>query len=289
MKAPISWRLRRPALRAGVLLLGVASLAQAHDFWVQPNDYWLAESQATPITLEVGHGPDRQRSSIPPSRILRFEAVGPGGRAIDLRDSLTLGGRSSDATIALATPGTYVLALQTDARARSLLPALRFNDYLRVEGLTPALRFRERTHRMGSDGSESYSRQAKAIVQVGSSPLIQSEVTRPVGLLLEIIPLVDPYAIPRPKSLPIQVLYKAHPLAGALVKLTDLHEDANPLEVHLTDSVGRATFTAPQRGAWLLNVIWTELAPATEDTDFATVFSSLSFGFSAVGPGAGTP
>ena len=142
---------------------------------------------------------------------------------------------------------------------------------------------------MGSDGSESYSRQAKAIVQVGSSPLIQSEVTRPVGLLLEIIPLVDPYAIPRPKSLPIQVLYKAHPLAGALVKLTDLHEDANPLEVHLTDSVGRATFTAPQRGAWLLNVIWTELAPATEDTDFATVFSSLSFGFSAVGPGAGTP
>jgi uncharacterized GH25 family protein len=98
---------------------------------------------------------------------------------------------------------------------------------------------------------------------------------------LEIIPQVDPYAIPRPKSLPIQVLYKNHPLAGALVKLTDLHEDANPLEVHLTDSAGRATFTAPQRGAWLLNVIWTELAPATEDTDFETVFSSLSLGFPA--------
>lgn len=134
---------------------------------------------------------------------------------------------------------------------------------------------------MGSDGSESYSRQAKAIVQVGTSPVMQSGVTRPVGLLLEIIPQVDPYAVPRPKSLPIQVLYKGHPLAGALVKLTDLHEDANPLEVHLTDAAGQATFTAPQRGAWLLNVIWTELAPQAEDTDFDTVFSSLSFGFPA--------
>jgi hypothetical protein len=35
----------------------------------------------------------------------------------------------------------------------------------------------------------------------------------------------------------------------------------------------------PTSGSWLLNVIWTKVSPRTEETDFETVFSSLSFGF----------
>jgi uncharacterized GH25 family protein len=283
--ALISSRALLTALGVSALLVGESASADAHDFWVQPDAYWVASAAHTPFTLQLGHGPDRQRSPIPLSRILRFEAVCPDARVISLRSTLQLGGRSSDGTIALAAPGTYVLVLQTDARARSLLPAIRFNDYLRVEGLTPALRFRERKHRMSADGSESYSRQAKAIVRVGPSIALKGEasraspVTRSIGLPLEIVPELDPYAIPPPKRLPVRVIYKGRPLAGALIKLSDLHEDAHPIEVHLTDSAGRATFMAPMRGAWLLNVIWTELAPPSSDTDFETVFSSLSFGF----------
>jgi uncharacterized GH25 family protein len=106
-------------------------------------------------------------------------------------------------------------------------------------------------------------------------------VTAPVGLVLEIVPDVDPYAIPRPKSLPVHVLYEGRRLAGALVMLTNLEHDANPVEIHLTDRNGEAQFAAPQSGEWLLNVIWTKVAPRASDTDFETVFSSLSFGFSS--------
>jgi uncharacterized GH25 family protein len=134
-------------------------------------------------------------------------------------------------------------------------------------------------HRTSADGSESYSRQAKAIIQVGASLASQAQLTRPIGLPLEIVPESDPYAIPRPKMLPVRVLYKGHPLARALIKLTDLHKDASPVEAHLTDSMGRAVFMAPQHGAWLLNVIWTEVAPLSSDAEFETSFSSLSFGF----------
>jgi hypothetical protein len=258
-----------------------ASGARAHDFWMQPDAYWLAPAVATPFTLQVGHGVDRQRSRIPLSRVIRFEAIGPSPGAVDLLPSMRLGGPTSDGTIAFRGPGTYVLVLQTDARAQSLLPAIRFNDYLRIEGLTPALRFRERMHRMAADGSEHYSRQAKAIIQVGTSSMPQSQVTSAIGLRLEIIPDVDPYASPRPTRLPVHVLYKGRPLPGGLIKLTDLGQDATPVESHLTDDQGRATFHAPGNGAWLLNVIWTEIAPPSSDSDFETVFSSLSFGFSA--------
>ena len=160
------------------LLIALAALSMgvvgtrpggAHDFWVQPGEYQVMPGLATSVILLVGHGPDRQRSAIPLRRITRFEAVGPRGFRMDFHSSLQLGGRRDDGTVVFRERGTYVLVLQTDARAYSLLPAIRFNDYLRVEGLTPALQFRERTHRTSAEGSETYSRQAKTIIRVEMS------------------------------------------------------------------------------------------------------------------------
>jgi uncharacterized GH25 family protein len=107
----------------------------------------------------------------------------------------------------------------------------------------------------------------------------EAPVTRPFGLPLEIVPDIDPYTEPRPKELPVHVFYRGRPLSGALVKLTDLEHDANPIETILTDQNGQAVFSPPPGGKWLLNVIWTEIAPASSDVDFETTFSSLSFGY----------
>jgi hypothetical protein len=253
---------------------------QAHDFWVQPDEYWLRPDAVVSMTLQVGHGPFRQRSPIPLSRIVHFAAIAPDGAPIDLRGNLHLGGNTADADLRFRAPGAYVLVLETDDRAQSHLPAIRFNDYLEVEGLTTALAQRERTHRMDADGSENYSRRAKSIVQVGLPGAgSQAQVTRPLGLPLEIVPEVSPYAQPRPANFPVRVIYAGRPLAGALLKLTNLAQDATPLETHRTDHAGRATFTMPSRGTWLLNVIWTKGLPISRETDFETVFASLSFGF----------
>jgi len=138
---------------------------------------------------------------------------------------------------------------------------------------------RQRTHQMDADGSENYSRHSKALVQVRaphaeSSPL----VTQPVGMTLEIVPDVDPYAAPRPASLPVHVLFEGKPLSGALIKLTNLDQDAEPVETHVTSADGGSRFMMPDRGRWLLNVIWSKPMPASRETDFETWFSSLSFG-----------
>jgi hypothetical protein len=253
---------------------------QAHDFWLQPNVYWLRPDTLIPMTVQVGHGPFRQRSPIQQNRIEHFAAIAPDGTPIDLRGSLHLGGNVADADLKFRAAGAYVLVLETDNRAQSHLPAIRFNDYLKAEGLMAALAQRERTHRMDADGSENYSRRAKALVQVGLPGAgSQTQVTRPLGLPLEIVPEVSPYTQPRPANLPVRVIYEGRPLAGALLKLTNLAQDAAPLEAHLTDGAGRATFKMPGGGAWLLNVIWTKALPSARETDFETVFSSLSFGF----------
>ena len=264
----------------------------AHDFWVQPTSFRVQPDIVTPLTLQVGHGPYRQRSPISATRITRFEAIGPNGSLLDLRSRLHPGGGPEDGNFQLAEPGTYLLVLETDNKAQSHLPAIRFNDYLQAEGLTPALEQRIRTGRMDADGSESYSRRAKVLVQVGdpsSSPsatpeaarAAQQAVTRPVGLPLEIVPEQNPYGEPRPGSLAVRVLFEGRPLPRALVKLTQLEHDSAPFETQLSDAAGRAVFHMPGEGTWLLNVIWTRPLPRTSETDFETIFSSLSFGFPA--------
>lgn len=259
----------------------IAAPAAAHDFWIQPAGFQVAPRTPTPITLQVGHGQQRQRSPIPARRIVRFAAVGPDGRVVDLRSDLHPGGVAEDGQIRLPGAGAYVVVLQTDDHAQSHLPALRFNDYLQAEGLTPALEARRQTRRSEADGSERYSRVAKALVRAG--PGGGSQAQRALGLPLEIVPQADPYAARHPARLPILVLYQGRPLAGALVKLTDLAHDAEPVETHRTDAAGRAAFQWPQRGDWLLNVIWTHALPPSDEVDFETVFSSLSFGFPAAG------
>jgi uncharacterized GH25 family protein len=257
-----------------------ASLLAAHDFWLQPGEYWINPDALTPLTLQVGHGAFRQRSPIPARRITRFQAITPEGAAIDLREQLSPGGSEDDGNFRLKNPGAYVLVLQTDDHAQTHLPSIRFNDYLNAEGLTPALEQRARLRRMDADGSERYSRCAKSFLQVGPrGEGSQDQVSNPVGLPLEIVAESSPYGVPQSTVLPVRVLYAGRPLAGALVKLTDLNNDASPFEMHLTDHDGRARFTMPVSGAWLLNVIWTKPLPQSEETDFETVFSSLSFGF----------
>ena len=256
---------RSVALLLGLLVGAYASLVTAHDFWLQPIEYWITPGALTPMTLQVGHGPFRQRSPIPARRITRFQAIAPEGTVVDLHEQLQLGQAAEDGDFRLRTPGAYVLVLQTDDRAQTHLPSIRFNDYLKVEGLTPALEQRARLHLMDRDGSERYSRCAKSILQVGAvgaGP--PGQVNKPVGLPLEIVPEANPYGVPRSASLPVRVIYAGHPLAGALVKLTDLNNDASPFEVHLTDHDGRANFTMPNAGSWLLNVIWTKVLPRSE-------------------------
>jgi uncharacterized GH25 family protein len=267
---------------AALMFAFAATASHAHDFWLQPQEFWLDAPATTAFTLQVGHGAQRQRSPIPLRRIERLDAIAPDGTARDMRTRLRLGGDHDDGDIAFEGDGAYLLVLQTDDKAESHLPAIRFDDYLRAEGLTPALSLRERTSRMDVDGSENYRRIAKTIVRVGArGDAANAAITKPLGLPLEIVPERDPYATPRASTLAVHIIYERHALAGALVKMTDLGHDAEPFESHVTDADGRAEFTLPEAGAWLLNVVWTKPRPAGENTDFETVFSSLSFGFPA--------
>ena len=266
-------------MRRSILTLALlaAAPAAAHDFWIHPAQFRLDRPGSTTLTLHVGHGGEHQRSQIRAGRIRRFSAMAPDGEEHDLRAALHIGD-DSDAAFGLTGEGAHVLVLETDDHAQSHLPASRYDAYLAEEGLTPVALVRAQANRSGAEGSETYRRAAKAIIQVGQGG-DQGQASRPLGLPLEIVPERSPYALPRATNLPVRVLLHGRPLSGALLKLTDLDHDASPVATTRTDAEGRAAFALPGSGVWQLNVVWSEPRPEGSETEYETTFSSLTFGF----------
>lgn len=264
-------------LFSGLALLLIATPVAAHDFWLQPNRFNIAPAAPLAVTFQVGHGAARQRWGLGVERIVvlaDFFAGSRSDRKADLRTDA-----AADMVTIFTKPGLHVLALQSDY-ATSELPAIRFNDYAKAEGLVTALTARARAGTTDTPGREKYSRRAKALIQVGKmTPANQALATRPIGLRLEIVPDLNPYALGASRRLPVHVLFEGRRLANATVKLTSLEFDAKPIAVAVTDKAGRASFQVPPVGEWLLNVIWTKPVLADPKVDFDTTFSSLTFGY----------
>jgi uncharacterized GH25 family protein len=266
----------RPTLLALALL---AAPAAAHDLWLQPLRYAVPEGAPMAATFEVGHGGERSRWGTPRQRIVTLEAHGAGG-AVDLRPALASPESGANPgyadLVASLPPGTHVLAM-TSTHAMSTLAATPFNAYLADEGLTPISEARAKAGTDKAPGRERYSRRVKTLVRMGAAPLPDPVATRPVGHSLEIVPLSDPAALAPDRTLPLRVLWKAAPLAGATLRLTDLANDAAAASTVRTDSKGEASIRLGAGERWLLTVAWAEPLRGDPKADWDTTFASLTF------------
>ena len=232
-----------------------------------------------PISFEVGHGDARERWAAGADKLAALKDISARG-ATDLRPLFKEGGEQPHLTHTFKTEGLHILGM-VSGNSISNLPAIRFNDYLKLEGLTPAIVARQRAGKTNRNGQEFYSRRGKALIQVGRASQSDDRfATRPVGMTLEIVPLRNPYSLGSDRTLPVQILFEGRPQPGALVKLTLLESDALPMNIVRSDAKGQARFVIPKKGSWLINVIWTK-AIASREAEFQTTFSSLTFAYPA--------
>lgn len=162
------------------LALALASAASAHDFWIQPARFWIAPGTGTSLGILVGHGSARQRWVLRLSRVVALTSIGPADRRGDHSGALQQGTYAPDPRLRFAEAGTYVVAFENTPSINSL-PAARFNEYLRAEGIRPALLWRESQTATGQPGRESYSRRAKALVQVGAPSRVPQPQVKALG------------------------------------------------------------------------------------------------------------
>jgi hypothetical protein len=254
----------RTAILAAIVL--AAADVQAHDFWIEPSTFRPAPGAAVAVGLRVGQsfvGDPVPRLSDSIAQF--FVRQGGSDQPIDGLEGLDPAGRlradgRSTAVIGYRNTGSFIE-----------LPADRFEDYLRQEGLERIIALRAARRERDKPGREHFYRYAKAIL---AGQATSDAATRPLGFAYEIVPEYDPTR--GGTAFRGRVLHDGKPLAGALV-VAMLHSDPSLRLMERSDAQGMVSFALPRAGVWLIKSVHMVRAWFFSDADWDSLWASLTF------------
>ena len=241
----------------------------AHDMWIEPRPFRPATGDIVSVRLRVGQDLLGDPLPLDPALVNQFVAEdGAGRRPVVRRD-----GADPAGLVRVATPGLLVVGYYSNPSAVEV-PAPKFDQYLKDEGLDAIAALRARRGDTGATVRELYSRCAKSLVLSG--PPSEEPGDRLLGFVLELVAERNPYALPVGQDLPVRLTYENRPLAGALVVAMNRSGPAQKLAAR-TDSEGRVRFRVPPGGMWLIKAVHMVPAPAGTNAEFTSFWASLTF------------
>jgi len=240
-------------------LLSCAPLG-AHDFWIEPSTFRPATGAMVMTTLLVGQqfvGDPIARDS---SQIERFVVR-------DARGERNVAGFEghNPAGIVRMENGTAAVVGYRSKPAFLSMPPEKFEQYLRDEGLDTVLAARTRRGESKQPSREIYSRCAKTLLGV------RGDFSRPLGFRLELTPeSLDASRVV------VRLDYESHPLANALI--IAMHRDDPSLRIRVrSDAHGRAAFSLPKPGVWMIKSVYMIDAPPASGAEWESLWASLTF------------
>jgi uncharacterized GH25 family protein len=266
----------RRAVSFALFTLMLASAVRAHDFWIDPSSFRPAPGQRVLVRLRVGQHFRGDPVPRDPALLQRFAVVAQGGETA----VPGVPGAEPAGFVTLTTPG---LALITYASGRSpvALDAAKFETYLADEGLEKVSAERARKGQTAAPVKEVFSRCAKAYLAVGGVGGVSSGsgFDRVLGLTLELVPEKDPTTLrptPAGTELPVRLLYRGKPLAGALVAALP-RDKPDARAAARTDAAGRARLRLDRPGVWLVKAVHMIPAPPATGADWESFWASFTF------------
>lgn len=267
-------------LLAPIALASVASIALAHEFWIDASSFRPKVGELVRLRTMVGDGFPGESRPRDPTKLERFELAGAG----QTQPILGREGSEPAGIVRLNAPGTYVVGYRSRSTSL-LLPGPKFEKYLAEKGLDDALAARRAAGTPDADGRERFSRCSKAILSVGDDA--GSGFDHNFNFPFEIIPLVNPYTLHAGDEMPVLVLSDGKPAANFLVTAMSREKPAANVSAR-TDAEGHVSLKLDQPGVWLLNTVrMTPVHEAGVDCDWESLWASLTFDL-ATAPSATT-
>lgn len=257
-------------------VLGCASLASAHEFWIRPSTFEASPGDLGKFFLMHGHHFEGEFVPRNEPYVKRFEIV-------DAEGSQDVMGRHGQPTniARMRSIGTSVVAYESEEVLSELGPE-RFAAYLEEQGLDHIAEQRESLGETDQPGIEMYARCSKALVRVGGEdPGLEDRV---VGLPLEIVldPLESATAGQRVR---VRVLYLGSPKAGARVVAVSQQaasDGTSSAQLVRTDGEGYAEIDLDRAGPWMLTCLHMYRTDDRDDAGWKSFWASLTF---AIGEG----
>lgn len=240
-------------MRLAVPLLAVAlslaaSLARAHEFWIEPLAYQVAPGDRIVADLRVGQNFEGPDYGYFPPHFARFDIVS-GGIAAPVE------GRMGDRpAMDIPAPAEGLAVIVHETADKTLIYTARetFVDFVTHKGFADALTAHRARGLPETGFTESYRRYAKALVAVGDGAGADARV----GLETEIVALANPYTDVLSGGLPVQVFDGDTPRAGAQLEVFERTPDGKVRAFSRTlDDQGRASVPVRPGHEYLLDAV----------------------------------
>lgn len=243
------------------LLLAIPALA--HDMWIEPSAFRAADGQMIHLRLLVGQHllGDPLPRNVP--MINDFVVEDMAGR----RPVVGRHGADPAGFLRILNPGLQVVGYYSKPSPVAL-PAEKFNEYLKEEGLDAIAALRTSRKELSLDVNERFSRCAKSLLAAGSA----GGGDRVLGFPLELVAEKNPYTMLAGEALPVRLLYENRPLAGALVVAMNRMNPALTQKAR-TDPQGRVRLKLPADGMWMIKSV----QMTGQGGEYQSLWASLTF------------
>lgn len=249
-------------------------MASAHEYWLQAHEWQIEPGDEIVADIRVGQKFKGSTYSYFPRSFVRIEDIA-GSQAQPVT------GRAGDIPairLTDAPKGLNVILVATSDTTLTYHEGEKFTAFVEHKALGDTLE-RHAARGLPEKGfKEVYSRYAKMLVSVGAG----EGADRVVGLETEIVALANPYTDDLAEGLPVKVLYRGAPRAGAQVELFERAPDGEvSISTHLTDAGGIALLPVRAGHVYMADaVLMREPAPAKAETSGAvweSLWANLTF------------
>jgi uncharacterized GH25 family protein len=247
------------------LLQGV----KAHEFWLQPSNYYPKLQDIIGFQNWVGHLFLAESLPRDPKHLKQFLLWGSLGPQPILGQWY----KEPVGMVQLGTSGTFIAGYYSQ-RSKAELEGEKFEEYLKEKGLLHILALRTKRNENDKPGVEWFSRCAKTLITVDQD--IQGPYNEWMGFPLEIVPLQHPLTYEVGTKYTLQVFYLREPLAGVLVEAFSKKEPKEILTTR-TDKEGKAVFKLPRTGLWLFNTVHMLEVENNPEVQWESYWASLNF------------
>ncbi len=282
MSAPVPARPARVALLAAAGVLASAALLFAHDFWIVPNAFDVADGASIEVRGQTSTRFPTTVSAVTPERVADARLLGVQGE--ERITDLSVSGKSLLLKHRPSAPGQRVVAVALVTRSSRAATA-GLKRYIALEGAPQlAERYeREGAFATGDSVTQKTTKYAKTLVEIGRGG--PRAFARAAGHALEFVPLTDPHALQPRDTLAVRLVFRGQPLAAAhlhagwaseraLDDSAAVSNDSKDLSL-VTDAEGVARVPVGQTGLWNVRTLHAAPvagAPAGQwDVAFATI------------------
>jgi uncharacterized GH25 family protein len=255
-----------------VSILLIAGIVLSHEFWLQPRKFKYTLNEEMNVAFLVGENFEGEPWDLKKNKIEKLE-LSHLTKTIDLRLQVKPEAKEK-LKYKFVEEGTYLLSMQSN-EAYIELDSVKFNNYLKEDGLENVLNIRRKTNTLDKPAKEFYSRYVKLFVQAGNKT--DDTFKKKTAMRIEIIPKQNPCLLKSGDYLQCLVLFNGKPSAHQMVKVWNKIGNTTFQQNNYTENDGTIKFPISSKGPWMVSTVI--MIPSEKPgADWQSFWSSLVFG-----------